>query len=265
LILRRLLFAVAVIVQGVLLFVVSRPDAAPPATSEASAPTTISVPSTTSSTTTTTTPSTTTTAAPSTTIAAAATTTLASPVFQSSIGMIGAADLPSSWREGCPLDVEALRSVDVSHFGYDGEVHTGRLIVAADVAEDMVDIMSRLFEAGFPIERMEPVDVYQGDDDLSMAANNTSAFNCRPVTGGSSWSEHSYGSAIDVNPLVNPYVRGGTVLPPEGAAYADRNQDVPGMIHAGDVVVEAFASHGWIWGGTWSSPKDYQHFSTSGR
>ncbi len=151
--------------------------------------------------------------------------------------MVAAADLPASWREGCPLDVAALRSVDVSHFGYDAEVHTGRLIVAAEVAEDMVDIMSRLFEAAFPIERMEPVDVYGGDDDLSMAANNTSAFNCRAVTGGSSWSEHSYGTAIDMNPLVNPYVVGGTVLPPEGAAYADRSVDAPGMIHEGDFVV----------------------------
>ena len=118
--------------------------------------------------------------------------------------------------------------MDVSHIGYDGEVHTGRLIVAGEVAEDIVEVMSRLFEAGFPIERIEPVDVYEGDDDLSMAANNTSAFNCRAVTGGSSWSEHSYGTAIDVNPLVNPYVAGATVLPPEGAAYADRNLDSPG-------------------------------------
>jgi D-alanyl-D-alanine carboxypeptidase len=155
--------------------------------------------------------------------------------------------------------------VDVSHIGYDGEVHTGRLIVAGEVASDIVEIMSRLFEAGFPIERMEPVDVYDGDDDRSMAANNTSAFNCRAVTGGSSWSEHSYGSAIDVNPLVNPYVTGATVLPPEGATYADRDLDAPGMIHAGDAVVETFAAYGWAWGGNWSSPKDYQHFSTSGR
>jgi hypothetical protein len=139
------------------------------------------------------------------------------------------------------------------------------VIVASEVADDMVQIMRALFEAGFPIERMEPVDVYDGDDDLSMAANNTSAFNCRKVTGGSKWSEHSYGIAIDVNPLVNPYVRGATVLPPEGAQFADRAQDAPGMIHDEDVVVTTFADHGWIWGGTWSSPKDFQHFSTSGR
>lgn len=174
-------------------------------------------------------------------------------------------DLYASWRPGCPLDVEQLRALDVTHWGMEGEVRTGRLIVAADLADDLAGIMEDLFEAGFPIERMEPIDVYHGDDDLSMAANNTSAFNCRAVTGGSSWSEHSYGRAIDVNPLLNPYVRGGTVLPPAGERYADRDLDEPGMIHSGDEVVTAFAERGWVWGGTWGSPKDYQHFSTTGR
>ncbi len=185
--------------------------------------------------------------------------------FRSSIGTVTADDLHASWRPGCPLEVDLLRAVDVTHWGSDGKAHTGRLIVASNVAEDMVEIMEALFDAGFPIDRMEPVDAYGGDDDSSMAANNTSAFNCRATTGGSSWSEHSYGRAIDVNPLVNPYVQGGTVLPPEGARYVDRRLDEPGMIHRGDVVVDTFAAHGWVWGGTWSSPKDYQHFSTSGR
>ena len=182
--------------------------------------------------------------------------------FQSSIIKVTADDLSASWRPGCPLGVESLRAVDVTHWGLDGLTHNGRLIVSADVADDMVAIMSQLFEAGFPIERMEPVDVYDGDDNKSMSANNTSAFNCRAVTGGSYWSEHTFGTAIDVN---NPYVSGGTVLPPEAAPYADRSADAPGMIHAGDVVVETFDGFGWVWGGTWSSPRDYQHFSTSGR
>jgi len=84
------------------------------------------------------------------------------------------------------------------------------------------------------------------------------------VTGGSAWSEHSYGLAIGVNPPVNPHVRGSSVLPPEGAAYADHSLDAPGMIHAGDEVVDVFAARGSEWGGCWSSPTDYQHFSTSG-
>jgi hypothetical protein len=153
----------------------------------------------------------------------------------------------------------------MSHWNYAGTVSHGKVVVAAGLANQVVDIFRDLYDARFPIERMELVDKYNGDDGQSMAANNTSAFNCRLVTGGSSYSEHSYGRAIDINPLVNPYVKGSTVLPPAGSAYVDRSLDAPGMIHANDEVVQAFAARGWIWGGTWSSLKDYQHFSTTGK
>ena len=185
--------------------------------------------------------------------------------FAATIEPVTVQDLYASWRPGCPVPVEQLRAIDVTHFGNDGAVHTGRLIVAANLATGMVDIFRDLYDARFPIERMEPIDVYGGDDMRSIRANNTSAFNCRAVTGGSSWSEHAYGRAIDVNPFVNPYVKGSTVLPPEAAPYADRSRNDPGMIHADDAVVRAFAARGWKWGGYWSSLKDYQHFSTSGR
>jgi hypothetical protein len=206
----------------------------------------------------------TTSADPTTSPSKDTTTTAPAPAFQSAISTVTAADLHASWRPGCPLGVEELRAMDLSFWGYDGRARTGRLIVAADLAEQVVAIMHDLYDARFPIERMEPVDAYGGDDDQSMAANNTSAFNCRSITGGSAWSEHSYGRAIDINPLVNPYVRGSTVLPPGGAPYTDRSLDAPGMIHAGDEVVDAFAAQGWKWGGYWSSPKDYQHFSSTG-
>ncbi len=153
----------------------------------------------------------------------------------------------------------------MSHWNYAGSASTGKLVVAAGLASQVVDIFRDLYDARFPIERMRLVDEYGGDDDQSMAANNTSAFNCRLVTGGSSYSEHSYGRAIDINPLVNPYVKGSIVLPLGGSPYVDRSLDAPGMIHAIDEVVHAFASRGWIWGGTWSSLKDYQHFSTTGK
>jgi hypothetical protein len=207
---------------------------------------------------------TTTSANPTTSSSRDTTTTAPAPAFQSAISTVSAADLHASWRPGCPLGVEELRALDLSLWGYDGQARTGRLIVAAELAEQVVAIMHDLYDARFPIERMEPIDAYGGDDDQSMAANNTSAFNCRPITGGSAWSEHSYGLAIDINPLVNPYVRGSTVLPPGGAPYTDRSLDAPGMIHAGDEVVDAFAAQGWKWGGYWSSPKDYQHFSSTG-
>ncbi len=185
--------------------------------------------------------------------------------FAASIKTVTAQDLYASWRPGCPVPLSQLRAIDVTHFGNDGAVHHGRLIVHADLAQGMVAIFRDLYNLRFPIQRMEPIDAYGGDDMRSIRANNTSAFNCRAVTGGSGWSEHAYGRAIDVNPFVNPYVKGSTVLPPEAGRFTDRSRTDPGMIHAGDAVVAAFAARGWSWGGYWSSLKDYQHFSTTGR
>jgi hypothetical protein len=172
----------------------------------------------------------------------------------------------SSWHEGCPVPIEDLRLLTLDHWGFDGEIHQGTLIVNRDVAADVLGVFEALFDARFPIERMEPVDAYGGDDDRSMAANNTSAFNCRLVLNSASWSQHSYGWAIDVNPMQNPYVTtDGQVLPPGSEAFLDRSMKATGLIHAGGTVVDAFAAIGWAWGGSWSSPKDYQHFSLTGR
>ncbi len=175
-----------------------------------------------------------------------------------------AARMNSSWRAGCPVPLSDLRRLTLTYRGFDGADHTGELVVAAAVAEDVVAIFRQLYAQSYPIASMRLVDDFGGDDDASMAANNTSAFNCRPVTGGGGFSEHSYGTAIDVNPVQNPYVDGSTVLPPAGRAALDR-PDAPGVIHDGDPVVLAFAAHGFAWGGDWRSPIDYQHFSVSGR
>jgi hypothetical protein len=195
-----------------------------------------------------------------------------SPVFEAAIRPPSAADRARmtdvSWREGCPVALEDLRVITMPFWGFDRRVHPGGvLIVHADVAGGVVDVFRTLFELRFPFGRIEPVDAYGGDDDRSMSANNTSAFNCRLATGSdTAWSEHAFGRAIDVNPVQNPWVtRGGTVLPPEGAPYADRSDARPGMILDGGRVVGAFAAIGWEWGGHWSSVKDYQHFSESGR
>jgi hypothetical protein len=194
---------------------------------------------------------------------------LQAPTFHGSSAPIDArnrARMSSSWRPGCPVPIEDLRLLTLDHWGFDGGVHEGELVVHHRHAKPVLGVFEALFEARFPIRRMRLVDEYGADDDRSMAANNTSAFNCRPVTGGSAWSQHSYGWAIDINPVQNPYVTsGGTVLPPAGAKYLDRSQKAKGMIRAGDVVVKAFAAIGWGWGGSWSSPKDYQHFSATGR
>jgi hypothetical protein len=189
------------------------------------------------------------------------------PRFHASISRIdpAAADRMTSWRPGCPVAVSDLRLVTVSHWTFAGRAVRGRLVVNRDAAGAIVGVMRRLFAAHFPIQRMRPVEAYGSDDERSMAANNTSAFNCRRVAGSSSWSQHAYGRAIDINPLQNPEVSGGLVSPPGGARYLDRSQKATGLIHAGDVVVTAFARAGWSWGGYWRSLKDYQHFSANGR
>jgi len=175
-----------------------------------------------------------------------------------------AARMATSWRPGCPVALTDLRYLTLTYRGFDDADHQGELVVGESVASDVVDIFRSLYAAGYPIASLRLVDDFGGSDDDSMAANNSSAFNCRPVTGGGGFSEHSYGTAIDLNPVQNPYLSGSLVLPEGGRPYADR-QSAPGVIEPGDPVVAAFAAHGWTWGGEWSGPIDYQHFSISGR
>jgi D-alanyl-D-alanine carboxypeptidase len=189
-------------------------------------------------------------------------------------GDIAAIDAPMrermtgvSWHRGCPVGFAGLRLLTVRHWGFDGRAHQGRLVVHRDSARPMLSAMRSLYGLRFPIRRMRLVDAYGADDHRSMAADNTSVFNCRFVAGSPGvWSEHAYGRAIDVNPIENPYVtESGFVSPPAGAPYTHRPRQAPGMIHRRGPVIEAFASIGWEWGGDWSWPKDFQHFSATGR
>jgi hypothetical protein len=204
--------------------------------------------------------------APNATTAAPPGRDAAVPAFESSVAAVDEARLGASWRPGCPVDPAALRLVSVSHWGYDGQATRGELVVHADSADAMVRVFRRLYDLRFPVERMVTVEAFGADDDASMAANNTSAFNCRRVAGSSSWSEHAYGRAVDVNPMQNPYLASSGAVAPEGARpWLDRRFPNPGMVRAGDEVVAAFAAVGWSWGGDWRGSKDYQHFSATGR
>lgn len=170
-----------------------------------------------------------------------------------------------SWHPGCPVPLAGLALLSLPHWGFDGQVHPGRLIVARTVAAPLLRVFEKLFEAKFPIERMVPVDEYGGDDERSMEANNSSGFNCRRVMGETRWSLHARGLAVDLNPVQNPYLKGGKVYPRAAAAYLDRSQSRPGMILRNDPVHTAFRDIGWKWGGLWRHGKDYQHFSATGR
>ena len=203
-------------------------------------------------------------AAPPTT-RAPATTSSTVPAFAGIAVRVSAADLPSSWRPGCPVAPADLRRLELSYWGFDDQPHTGALVVNATEADAVIDVFRRLYDRRFPIRRMEPIDVYGGSDEASTAADNTSAFNCRRAvaSGPPQWSAHAFGRAIDVNPVENPYLLEGQVLPPAGAAFADRTNVRPGMAVRGGDLVAAFAAAGWSWGGGWANP-DYQHFSSTG-
>lgn len=188
-----------------------------------------------------------------------------SPEFVGTVHPVKSRDLPHSWRAGCPVGPSQLRLLRLSYWGFDRKPHVGALVVRDRVANQVVRVFRRLYAARFPIRRMRKVDAYRGSDDASMAADNTSAFNCRFVSGAQRWSQHAYGEAIDVNPVENPYLRGARVSPPAGARYLDRSKLRPGMAVTSGLLVRAFEAAGWKWGGRWTGSRDYQHFSTTGR
>jgi D-alanyl-D-alanine carboxypeptidase-like protein len=197
-------------------------------------------------------------------VSAGAASAAPAPRFTAEASPVRWADLRHSYRDGCPVGPAQLRTVRLAYWGFDGRAHVGSLVVNRRVTHDVVTVFRRLYRARFPIRRMVPVSVYRGSDDASMAANNTSGFNCRFVSGTSRWSMHAYGLAIDVNPVENPYVSGSRVRPPAGRRYLDRTRPRAGMAAAAGVLVHAFAAVGWEWGGNWAGTPDYQHFSTNG-
>jgi hypothetical protein len=175
-----------------------------------------------------------------------------------------------NWHPGCPVPIDDLRHVQVRYWDFEGRARSGPLIVHEMLARDVLGVFQRLFRAGFRIHRIKLPPAYRPSgpgDYWHSTVNRTAAFNCRPATGNpGSLSHHSYGWAIDINPLQNPYVApDGSVLRRAARPYVDRTRREPGMIHAGDVVVRAFARIGWEWGGEWTTLKDYMHFSLTGR
>ncbi|MEU9304723.1 M15 family metallopeptidase [Streptomyces sp. NPDC048269] len=181
------------------------------------------------------------------------------------VDRVPAAALGATYGPGCPVGPDRLRLIRMNHWGFDGKVHRGELVVHERSVRPLLYVFGKAFEARFPIRRMRSAAVYGGDDARAMADDNTSAFNCRQVTADPSrLSRHAHGEAVDVNPVENPYVdRQGTARPPAGRRYLRRDRLTPGMIRPGDVITRAFEKVGWHWGGGWANP-DYQHFSANG-
>jgi hypothetical protein len=171
----------------------------------------------------------------------------------------------TSWERGCPVGLRDMRYLQVTFWGFDERRHVGELIVHEDHARGIAGVFRKLYDARFPIEQMTLPTSVRRDPTPSGDGNGTGAMACRATVGQTFWSAHASGLAIDINPFQNPYKRDDLVIPELASAYLDRSWRRPGMINPGGVVVRAFRDIGWSWGGDWTTLKDYQHFSATGR
>ena len=165
-----------------------------------------------------------------------------------------------SYPAGAQIKLDDLRYLRVSYMDFDGCPQVGELVCNKAVAGDLTEIFRALYEASYPIRSIRLIDDFGGDDEASMAADNTSCFNYRTKTGMRALSKHALGLAVDVNPLENPYVRQSRVRPAGASSFADRTRDFPHKIDKNDLCYKLFRAHGFVWGGTWRSVQDYQHF-----
>ena len=165
-----------------------------------------------------------------------------------------------SYRDNPDIRLSDLRYLRLSYVDFDGKDQVGELVCNQAIADDLLEIFKALYEARYPIRSIRLIDDFRGDDEASMAADNTSCFNYRRKTGMRQLSKHALGLAVDINPFENPYVRPRHVRPVDAVRYADRTQDFPHKIDKNDLCYRLFRDHGFSWGGSWRSVQDYQHF-----
>lgn len=170
----------------------------------------------------------------------------------------------SVWKKECPVGIERLKLLEVSHYNFVHTISTGQLIVLDKISQAVLNIFEELFVLKFPINSIKTMDEFRGNDELSMAANNSSCFNFRPINGTDKLSMHSYGLAIDINPVQNPFImidktsNNIKVLPEQSVDFLNRNNKREGMV---EPIVEIFRKYGFSeWGGNWNTPIDYHHF-----
>jgi len=157
----------------------------------------------------------------------------------------------------CPPTIRLSQELlHLRYWSFDQRLHQGQLVVDESLADTVRAIFDELLDIRFLIAKMVPIIWYDWDDEKSMQDNNSSGFNFRPIAGTDRLSWHAYGRAIDINPLLNPYIK-GTVVAPKGAVY---NPSQPGTITENSAIVQIFKAYGWLWGGHWSDLKDFQHF-----
>lgn len=171
-----------------------------------------------------------------------------------------------SYRDNPDISLEDLRYVRIIHYDFQGQIQEGELVVNQKIAYAVMRVFYQLYKWEYPIESVRLVDDYEGDDEQSMEANNSSAFNYRTVEGRTELSKHALGMAVDINPKMNPYVRNDEYFPKNATEYLERDPEKctgihrDKMIHKNDMAYKIFKRNGFSWGGDWTNSKDYQHF-----
>lgn len=175
----------------------------------------------------------------------------------------------NTYKEDCIVPREDLRYLLILHKDKDGNTHQGEMVVHKLIAEDVLEIFEKLYDANYPIERMVLPDNYMADDEIMMRDNNSSSFNFRFISHTIKISKHGLGMAVDINTLYNPYYKivtndDGTteevIEPATGEPYLDRSQEFEYKINKDDLCYKLFIEKGFEWGGDWTDRKDYQHF-----
>lgn len=160
-------------------------------------------------------------------------------------------------QSGIPEHIKKeLRLISVEYFSFDEKIHRGQILIHKDLVKDIIEIFEIIKTQKFPIAKVIPINKYDWSDDLSTSDNNTSAFNYRYIKGTKKLSAHSYGCAIDINPVQNPHIKNNKAH----STTKKYNPNGKGTITSNSFIVQEFAKRGWKWGGHWKSSKDYQHF-----
>jgi len=173
-----------------------------------------------------------------------------------------------SWKSGCPVGLKELRYLKIKHWNFNGTTSIGELIVHVDISQNISTVFKELYNMHYPIKQMRLVSDFKGSDWKSIEADNTSALNCRNVTGNKNrWSKHAYGKAIDINPIENPYIsRRGYISHKASLKYKKRfykssnRVENRALLFKNSKATKIFEKYGWKWGGDWKNVKDYQHF-----
>lgn len=164
-------------------------------------------------------------------------------------------------RQALPASQEVLdrqRITEVTYYSFDGELHQGQIVVDVDLIADVKVAFDLIKITKFPVKSVIPfIDRrLMSEAEKASSMNNSSAFNYRLIAGSNKLSNHAFGRAFDINPVLNPLIKDDEVIP----LTSKYDTQVPGTIVGNEEFVTYLKGLGWEWGGDWTDFKDYMHF-----